>query len=91
MKKILDINLIAEIVCKFYKVELDYVFQKSGKQVVCEKRQIIHYLSYEFTELSYKDIGNFHPEYKYDHATVLNSCRKIKTRLEVEKPLQRQV
>lgn len=67
-------NIIFEA-CKKYDITREEFFSKSRKTEIVEPRQICHYLAYRSTNLSYAKIGKIIGN--KDHATVLNSVRRV--------------
>lgn len=78
MKKI-PLYIIHKSVANYFNVGMDEIFVKSRKSNVVILRQWFHYLSKLLNTdsiFTLTDIGSY-GDIKYDHATVLNSCKKI--------------
>lgn len=70
----IDINMIISRVCTYYAVSRDDIMGTSRRADICLPRQIIQYLAYKNTGLSYPEIGKV---FGRDHTTVMNSIKKI--------------
>lgn len=70
----LDIHTIIDRVVTYYAVSRDDIMGKSRRADICLPRQIIQYLAYQNTGLSYPEIGKV---FKRDHTTIMNSIEKI--------------
>ena len=70
----LDINTIISRVSTYYAVSRDDIMGTSRRADICLPRQIIQYLAYKNTGLSYPEIGKV---FGRDHTTVMNSIKKI--------------
>jgi len=71
----INIDAIIERVCKYYGVSREDVMGKSRKAQFCRPRQIIQFIAYEHTGLSYPEIAKI---FDRDHTSVMNSCDRIK-------------
>ncbi len=80
--KELSIGDIQKMVCEFFNIPYDDLLTSSRKQNLVEARQIVMYLSKQFTNSTLKAIGN-HFSGK-DHTTVIHSCQKVENLLEVD-------
>ena len=74
-KKIYSINMIMEIVAKYFNIDVNEIQSKSRKRDIVQARQFAMYFAKKITNKPYamigKDIGN------RNHATVLHACRTI--------------
>jgi chromosomal replication initiator protein len=88
-KIIIEVPVIINIVA-------DYLKRKSG-EVICTKRKrefikakhIAMYCCREFTNLSYREIGEFFNN--KDHATVLNACKSVHNQYDIYKDYRNEV
>ena len=71
----INIDAIIERVCTYYGVSRDDVMGKSRKAQFCRPRQIIQYIAYNHTGLSYPEIAKI---FDRDHTSIMNSCDRIK-------------
>ena len=73
--KEITVDLIKEIVSKYYNIKLEDFNSKKRTRAIAYPRQIAMYLTREFTDLSLPKIGN---EFGgRDHTTVIHACDKI--------------
>lgn len=79
----ITIEDILRMVCKYYKVEVEYVNTKSRKREVVQVRQIAMYLAKKFVDASSSKIGQSIGN--RDHATVLHACKIVKDQMDVDK------
>jgi chromosomal replication initiator protein len=80
---------IARMVAKDFHVPLKLIRSRSRDQGVLIPRQVIMYLTREYTEMNYGEIGEF-----FDiksHTTVIHSCQKLVDRLLGDSALDHQV
>lgn len=80
--KELTIEDIHKMVCQYYNLEYEDLLTPSRKQKIVEARQITMYLAKNFTNSTLKAIGN-HFSGK-DHTTVIHSCQKVESLLDVD-------
>jgi len=67
-------DLIKDIVCAKYDVDYEQLKTDSRAPQIRLPRQVIHYLAKNLTTLTLEEIAS---KTKKDHATVINSCKKI--------------
>jgi chromosomal replication initiator protein len=74
-KKIYSIEMIQEIVAKYFNVDIEDIQSKSRKREIVQARQFAMYFAKKITNKPYaeigKNIGN------RNHATVLHACKTI--------------
>lgn len=70
------IELIQEIVCRYYKVSKEDLLGKSRSRNIVIPRQVAIYLCKELTDTSLQQIGNYFGG--KDHTTVMHSFNKIR-------------
>lgn len=77
-KEPLTIEKIERIVCKYYRVDVKQLYEKSRKGNIPVARQLIYYLCcIEFnTEIRTSKIGMTR-RYKQDHTTALHGIAKV--------------
>ncbi len=82
-KKQITVQMIQEIVCKYFNLEQSVIQTQSRKREIVQARQITMYLSKKYTDCSFSHIGKIVG--KKDHATVLHACKTIKDQIETSK------
>ncbi|MBI5400945.1 MAG: chromosomal replication initiator protein DnaA [Candidatus Yonathbacteria bacterium] len=75
-KKLLSIKEIVKVVCGFYNIEEEFVYEKTRKKEVLKPRQVAMFILREDFNISYPTIGQ--KLGGRDHTTVMHSCEKIK-------------
>ena len=75
-KKLLSVKEIVKVVCDFYNVEEDHVYEKTRRKEVLKPRQIAMFILREDFNISYPTIGQ--KLGGRDHTTVMHSCEKVK-------------
>ena len=88
-KKKITVDLIQEIVCKFYNIEASALQSACRKREIVQARQVSMYLSKTHTEMSLAQIGTLLG--KKNHATVLHACKTVKEQMEVDKSFRDEV
>lgn len=88
-KKKITIDLIQDIVCNFYNIKPDLIHTASRKREIVQARQVTMYLSKQYTEMPFAQIGNLIG--KKNHATVLHACRTVKEQMEVDKSFRDEI
>ncbi|KKU81929.1 MAG: Chromosomal replication initiator protein DnaA [Parcubacteria group bacterium GW2011_GWA1_47_8] len=76
-KKLLSVKEIVKVVCDFYNIQEDYVYEKTRRKEVLKPRQVAMFILREDFNISYPTIGQ--KLGGRDHTTVMHSCDKIKT------------
>lgn len=80
------LDVIQEEVLSFYHLEPEEVFSDKRFYHLLTARQTYHYLAKLITDLSFAEIGYSTVKYKlFDHATVLNSSKKISNAIHLYK------
>lgn len=79
-KTLLTPQYIIDFVCGYYRTPIDVVFTKTRKVEICLVRQIIQYLMHKHCSFGSAEIGK--KTGGRDHATVLNSIKRIKDYLD---------
>ncbi|MCC8199817.1 MAG: chromosomal replication initiator protein DnaA [Tannerellaceae bacterium] len=82
-KKQISVQMIQEIVCNYFNLELSAIQTRSRKREIVQARQITMYLSKKYTDCSFSHIGKIVG--KKDHATVLHACKTIKDQMETNR------
>ena len=82
-KKQISVQMIQEIVCKYFNLEQSVI------QTNSRKREITMYLAKKYTDSSFSHIGKIVG--KKDHATVLHACKTIKDQIETSKSFRSSV
>ncbi len=88
-KKLLSIKEIVKVVCSFYNIEEDHLYEKTRRKEVLKPRQIAMFILREDFNISYPTIG-----LKLggrDHTTVMHSYEKIKTDMKNDLSLMQEV
>ena len=87
IKKIYSIDMIKEVVAKYFNVDLDDIQSKSRKRDIVQARQFAMYFAKKITNKPYveigKNIGN------RNHATVLHACKTIDNLKKIDKDFNR--
>jgi chromosomal replication initiator protein len=82
-KKQITIQMIQDVVCKYFNLEKSLLQTPSRKREIVQARQLTMYLSKKYTDCSFSHIGKIIG--RKDHATVLHACKTIKDQLEISK------
>lgn len=88
-KKQISVQMIQEIVCKYFNLEQSVIQTNSRKREIVQARQITMYLAKKYTDSSFSHIGKIVG--KKDHATVLHACKTIKDQIETSKSFRSSV
>ena len=88
-KKQVSIQMIQDIVCKYFNLETTAIQTNSRKREVVQARQITMYLAKKYTDNSFSHIGKIVG--KRDHATVLYACKTIKDQIETSKEVRNSI
>lgn len=78
-KKLLSVKEVIEIVCGFYNIEEDSLYQKTRRKEILKPRQVVMFILREDFNISYPTIGQ--KLGGRDHTTVMHSYEKIKNEL----------
>ncbi len=68
-----SIQVIEELVCKYYKIEPDILHVRCRRREVVKAKQTIMYLCRKHTDETLRSIGDFFGG--YDHTSVLSNAR----------------
>lgn len=82
-------DLIFDLVCQDFSVSRDEIIQPGRKTAFVEARQVLMYLLYNDTSLSYPAIGELLGG--RDHTTVIHGANKIETELQTDRELSARV
>jgi len=84
----ITIDVIKNLVCKYYNVSLEDIVSRSRKQNLVRPRQMAIYLSRYFTDAPLQTIGKAFNRY---HATALHSIGCIERGLKQDSSIQKQL
>lgn len=87
-KKIIKIEEIEELVCKYFRITHEELRSKSRKKIITYPRGIVIYLCRKYTDKSLKYIGGL---LNRNHATVLYEDEKIKRHMKNNEPIRKEV
>jgi len=87
-KKVIGLEQIRELVCKYYKIDPTLLESKSRKRIHVLPRNIYVYLARQHTEKSVDQIAN---SINRSHSTVLYAYEMITHRMKQDPELKRQV
>ncbi len=82
-KKIYSINMIKEIVAKYFNIDVEAIQSKSRKREIVQARQFAMYFAKKITNKPYAEIGKSIGN--RNHATVLHACKTIDGLKKVDK------
>lgn len=88
-KKLLSVKDVVKVVCGFYNIEEDHLYEKTRRKEVLKPRQIAMFILREDFNISYPTIGQ--KLGGRDHTTVMHSCDKIKTDMKNDLSLMQEV
>ncbi|MDD2438216.1 MAG: chromosomal replication initiator protein DnaA [Massilibacteroides sp.] len=88
-KKQISVQMIQEVVCNYYNLELTAIQTQSRKREIVQARQITMFLAKKYTDCSFSHIGKIVG--KKDHATVLHACKTVKDQMETNKSFRSSV
>jgi chromosomal replication initiator protein len=86
--KVITIDVIKKLVCKYYSISPDDIVSNSRKQSIVRPRQIAIYLSRMYTDSPLQTIGKSFNRY---HATALHSIGTVERAVKANGPVQKQV
>ncbi|RPJ71922.1 MAG: chromosomal replication initiator protein DnaA, partial [Desulfobacteraceae bacterium] len=84
----ITIDLIKQLVCKYYRVSSEELISRSRKQSLVRPRQIAIYLSRRYTDSPLQTIGKTFNRY---HATALHSIQSIERGIQQDSAIRQQV
>lgn len=73
---------IVNVVCRYYDIPVEKLFEKIRKRNIVKARHISIYLSRMFIDESLHDTGQFFGG--RDHTTVIHSCKTVKDLMDTE-------
>lgn len=88
-KKKITIDVIQNVVCNFYNIKPELIHSASRKREIVQARQVTMYLSKQYTEMPFAQIGSLIG--KKNHATVLHACRTVREQMEVDRSFRDEV
>jgi len=88
-KKLLSVKEIIKIICDFYNIEEDHVYEKTRRKEVLKPRQVAMFILREDFNISYPTIGQ--KLGGRDHTTVMHSCEKIKIDIKNDLSLMQEI
>ncbi len=88
-KKLLSVKEIVKVVCSFYNIEEDHLYEKTRRKEVLKPRQIAMFILREDFNISYPTIGQ--KLGGRDHTTVMHSCEKVKNDMKNDLSLMQEV
>lgn len=88
-KKNITIDTIVETVCRHWQIDTEEIQKKSRKKEVVIARQTAMYLANKYTEASTTAIGRIIGG--KNHATVIYSCKAIRSQQEVDKKFREEL
>ena len=87
-KPVLTIKEIQEMVCKYFKLDLETLTSKSRKKLISYPRSTAIYLCREYTDSSLEHIGR---SFNRNHSTVLYDYEKIKKHIKIDESMRKEV
>ncbi|MDE1975339.1 MAG: chromosomal replication initiator protein DnaA [Patescibacteria group bacterium] len=78
-KKLLSVKELVKIVCDFYNIDEDMIYNKTRRKEVVRPRQVVMYIMREDFNISFPSIGE--KLGNRDHTTVIHSYNKMKVDL----------
>lgn len=87
-KPLLTIKEIQEMVCKYFKLDLETLTSKSRKKLISYPRSTAIYLCREYTDSSLEGIGR---SFNRNHSTVLYDYEKIKKHIQIDESVRKEV
>lgn len=88
-KKLLSVKEIVKVICDFYSIEEEYVYEKTRRKEVVKPRQVAMFILREDFNISYPTIGQ--KLGGRDHTTVMHSCEKVKTDIKNDLSLMQEI
>lgn len=78
---IATLKIVCDEVCRHFNVTMEILGRKSREQSIAMPRQIVFYLSREFSDITLQSIGN---AFRKNHGTVMHGCRKVRNRIQTD-------
>jgi chromosomal replication initiator protein len=88
-KKLLSVKEVVKVVCGFYNIDEDHIYEKTRRKEVVKPRQIAMFILREDFNISYPTIGQ--KLGGRDHTTVMHSYDKIKVDMKNDLSLMQEV
>ena len=88
-KKMLSIKDVVKIVCEFYNLDEESIYNKTRRKEVVKPRQVIMYILREDFNISFPSIGD--KLGGRDHTTVIHSYEKIKNEVKTNNLLAQEI
>lgn len=91
MATYLDIETVMQVVAKYYNIPIShFMFHRTRRfRELIEPRQVAQYMAKQYTNQSLKKIGEMIG--MKDHATILNSCKKVENYYDTEKAFREKI
>ena len=86
-KKVYSIDMIQEVVAKYFNVDIEAIQSKSRKRDIVQARQFAMYFAKKITNKPYAEIGKSIGN--RNHATVLHACKTIDGLKKIDKEFNR--
>jgi chromosomal replication initiator protein len=83
------IGFIQKVVCKYFNVPYDIIYRRTNRREVVQYRQIVHYFAIRLSGLPLSKIGE--KTGGFDHATCLNSQRKVQNFIDTDRHFRNQM
>ena len=90
MTKYSQIEIVENIICDYFIISSESLIDRSRKRNIIEARQIFHYFMRNYTNFSFKSIG----EYKnigFDFNTIRHSIITVNNRIDTEKEYREKI
>ena len=88
-QKNLSVKEIVKVVCDFYSIDEDHVYEKTRRKEILKPRQVAMFILREDFNISYPTIGQ--KLGGRDHTTVMHSCDKIKEDMKNDLSLMQEI
>ncbi|MGB0839139.1 MAG: chromosomal replication initiator protein DnaA [Chitinophagales bacterium] len=89
MSKEISIEVIQKVVSEYFKIPVELLKGKTRKRAIVQARQVSMYLAKQFTESSFKVIGQHFGG--RDHSTVIHGCQAVSNLMETDRFFQEDV
>ncbi len=88
-KKMLSVKEVVKIVCDFYNIDENSIYNKTRRKEIVKPRQVVMYILREDFSISFPSIGD--KLGGRDHTTVIHSYEKVKEDLKTNNLLSEEV
>jgi len=85
----LTVDNIRNIVCEFYNISIEVVYNKTSNPAIVKPRQIIQYFAYKLLFLSNKSIGE--QTGGKSHATIIHSKETVNNMIDTNKQYKKEI